>query len=412
MTAATTRSAYPRTVAELIPHARDLAQQLGTLPSRNQLMTTFKVGGPKAKALLAALAPAPAEPAGAEPEPAETSPAAEPAVPAPPLPAINPHDEMTWVGIARTPAAPIEHSAPALVTPEQPATTQEPNRPRRPVRPAAVMALLTSTATAITGGILTSRFGSLALESWPAAVTAAVAALAVLAVLAWSAGSVLGAVFSGRSSRDVSLDVASWVVAGVAGFLAAYGQVRFAEWAGVTGGERFLVPGILEPAVVVLLLLANRRVKRRRDGHPAKPIGKLLALAAVLGGFAVYTNVVHAGGRAGLVFGAATVVGLILWWVKLQDDAAPDMVDDEPRSKRLSRRTSRYRLLRWIILFGQTRRAWLISLDHSIADAEVGLDLARRWRRAYDEARDAKSSRRRARQHAAQQIDAYLLGQN
>ena len=58
----TTRSAYPASVDALIPHARDLAAELGRLPSRNQLKKTFRVGAPKARALLEALSPAPAQP--------------------------------------------------------------------------------------------------------------------------------------------------------------------------------------------------------------------------------------------------------------------------------------------------------------------------------------------------------------
>lgn len=76
MTATTTPSAYPKSVDELIPHARDLAAQLGEIPSRNLLMKTFKVGGPKAKALLAALTPdlaAPAAPTAVESVPVETA---------------------------------------------------------------------------------------------------------------------------------------------------------------------------------------------------------------------------------------------------------------------------------------------------------------------------------------------------
>jgi len=56
MTAPTpTRSAYPRTVEDLIPHARGLVADLGSVPSRNKLMKTFKVGSDKANALLEAL---------------------------------------------------------------------------------------------------------------------------------------------------------------------------------------------------------------------------------------------------------------------------------------------------------------------------------------------------------------------
>src|SRR5690242_20358519 len=71
-----TRSAYPRTVEDLIPHARDLADHLGEVPSRNKLMKTFKVGADKANALLAELTAAPAP----------TAPAEQPTAPADPMP--------------------------------------------------------------------------------------------------------------------------------------------------------------------------------------------------------------------------------------------------------------------------------------------------------------------------------------
>src|SRR4051812_23636326 len=60
----TTRSAYPRAVEDLIPHARTLAKDLGELPSRNKLMKTYRIGSDKAKAVLAQLttAPTPAAP--------------------------------------------------------------------------------------------------------------------------------------------------------------------------------------------------------------------------------------------------------------------------------------------------------------------------------------------------------------
>ncbi|MEV7624254.1 DUF2637 domain-containing protein [Actinoplanes sp. NPDC089786] len=316
----------------------------------------------------------------------------------------RPAPESTDPGPAGTSVATPE-PAPAAVA------TGTPGSVHRSPKPGALVALAVSVAAAAGGGVLAvSRLPLSVVQGWPWPLTlsAGLATVTILLMLTWSAGSVVGSLVTGRTARDLTLDLASWTVAGIAGFLAAYGQVKFAQWAGVTGTTRFMVPGILEPSVVVLLLLANRRVRRRLAGLPAKPIGKILTLAGLLGGFAVYTNVVHAGGRLGLVFGAATVVGLILWWVKLQDDAAPEVWDDAPQSKRLSRRTSRYRLLRWLILPGQTRRAWLISLDHSITDAEAGLDLARRWRRAYDEARKAKRSRRDARRAATAWIDEYL----
>ncbi|TDC94018.1 ABC transporter permease [Saccharopolyspora aridisoli] len=54
MTAA--KSAYPVPVDELLPQARDLATELGRTPSRNQLMTTLRIGAPKAREILERLA--------------------------------------------------------------------------------------------------------------------------------------------------------------------------------------------------------------------------------------------------------------------------------------------------------------------------------------------------------------------
>jgi hypothetical protein len=188
MTATTAPSAYPRTVDDLIPHARDLADRLGTLPSRNQLMKTFKVGGPKANALLAALTPTPTAPVEpppaddtpeAEPEPIAAEPVDEPAgrgwdsaeareaaredllrraarvddpeeaadlrgqaaelAPASPLalPPIDQADEMAWVGITRPPAEP---SAPEPTSVE-PVAEPAPKRRRPVVWPVLILCL-------------------------------------------------------------------------------------------------------------------------------------------------------------------------------------------------------------------------------------------------------------------------------
>jgi hypothetical protein len=107
----TVPSAYPRTVDELIPHARDLADRLGKIPSLNLLTKTFKIGDPKAKLLLAALAPESAAPTA--PEPIEPEPDTEPPVTPPPLPPIDPADEMAWVNTARPSADPADPADPA-----------------------------------------------------------------------------------------------------------------------------------------------------------------------------------------------------------------------------------------------------------------------------------------------------------
>jgi hypothetical protein len=54
------RTPYPVPVAELLPRARKLAADLGTVPSRNRLMAEFRIGAEKARTLLAELTAAPA----------------------------------------------------------------------------------------------------------------------------------------------------------------------------------------------------------------------------------------------------------------------------------------------------------------------------------------------------------------
>jgi hypothetical protein len=49
------RSVYPPSVERLLPRVRELAADLGATPSRNRIMTEFRVGAPKARAILAAL---------------------------------------------------------------------------------------------------------------------------------------------------------------------------------------------------------------------------------------------------------------------------------------------------------------------------------------------------------------------
>lgn len=48
-------SAYPPSVEGLLPRVREWVADLGSLPSRNRIMSEFRVGAPKANAILAAL---------------------------------------------------------------------------------------------------------------------------------------------------------------------------------------------------------------------------------------------------------------------------------------------------------------------------------------------------------------------
>lgn len=83
---APTLSAYPKPVDDLVPAARDLAAQLGTVPSRNRIKKELHVGGPKADAILAELTrtPPPAPPADNEPTPEPTDTRSDPTEPTPP----------------------------------------------------------------------------------------------------------------------------------------------------------------------------------------------------------------------------------------------------------------------------------------------------------------------------------------
>lgn len=55
MSVDTVRSAYPRSVEELLPLAQGWADELGDIPTRNQLMQRFRIGAPKAKEINEAL---------------------------------------------------------------------------------------------------------------------------------------------------------------------------------------------------------------------------------------------------------------------------------------------------------------------------------------------------------------------
>ncbi|MFI6254564.1 ABC transporter permease [Micromonospora zamorensis] len=87
---APTLSAFPRPVEDLIPAARDLADQLGEIPSRNRIKKELRVGGPKADAILAALARTDTPPADTEDttDPADTNP--DPIADLPPAPNVPP----------------------------------------------------------------------------------------------------------------------------------------------------------------------------------------------------------------------------------------------------------------------------------------------------------------------------------
>ncbi|MEU4676512.1 ABC transporter permease [Micromonospora sp. NPDC023737] len=124
---------YPQPIEELLPAARKLTDKLGAVPSRNRLMTEFRIGAPKATELRALLLPEPpaeppaprldyTEPIGPDPLPTPAAP--DSAAPVSPVPAPAPEI---------TPADPV-----AEVTPVSHPDTPTPPAPAKPPRPAVV----------------------------------------------------------------------------------------------------------------------------------------------------------------------------------------------------------------------------------------------------------------------------------
>ena len=133
---------YPQPVDELLPAARKLADELGTMPSRNRLMREFRIGAPKADELRTLLAgprrrptaePTPVDPwlyagpIGPDPLAAPVVPESAPLVEADPTPA---------------PVAPVVEPVEQVTAPGHPDTTAD-DKPRRraAVWPVVLLAL-------------------------------------------------------------------------------------------------------------------------------------------------------------------------------------------------------------------------------------------------------------------------------
>lgn len=177
---------------------------------------------------------------------------------------------------------------------------------------------------------------------------------------------------------NVFTQVSIWALSIVVTFLAATGQVDFAEWASITDWRKYLVPAGLELAAIVLLLVGYIRGLRGRSPLPCW-LG-----AAALGGFAVYTNVAHAGPRAGLLFGGFSAVALILWFVKL----AYQYQDHRERTGQGSPPTPNFGAL-WLL---NPRLAWrglLVAKRLQLSKVEPALQLAEVWIAVFDDAKRA-----------------------
>jgi hypothetical protein len=185
------------------------------------------------------------------------------------------------------------------------------------------------------------------------------------------------------------LSLSVWTLAGVATVLAASGQVQFARWAGLTDVRAYAVPAVLELVAVAFLLIGYRRA-RRGDSPSA-----LWLLAAGVGAFAIYTNIVHSGGRSGLVFGAASAITLILWFVKLRDDYR----HFQRHTGQATRPRPKLGAL-WLVAPRLASRAWVIAARRRISTVDHAVGYAEVWRAVYEDARTAKIRRRLARRTA------------
>ena len=188
----------------------------------------------------------------------------------------------------------------------------------------------------------------------------------------------------------VGLSGSVWALAGITTVLAASGQVEFARWAGITDLRAYAVPAVLELVAVAFLLIGYRRA--RRGDSPAA----LWLLAAVVGAFAVYTNVAHSGERAGLVFGAASALALILWFVKLRDDYR----QFQRHTGQATRPRPKLGAALWLVAPRLATRAWVIAARRRISTVDESVGYAEVWRAVYEDARTAGVRRRLARRTA------------
>jgi hypothetical protein len=184
------------------------------------------------------------------------------------------------------------------------------------------------------------------------------------------------------------VSVCVWVLAGVATVLAASGQIEFAHWVGITDLRAYAVPAVLELVAVAFLLLGYRRA--RRGDSPAA----LWLLATAIGAFAVYTNVTHSG-RAGLVFGAASAITLILWFVKLRDDYR----HYQRHTGQATQPRPKFGAL-WLVAPRLSARAWVIATRRRISTVDISVALAEVWLAVYEDSRNARIGRRLARRTA------------
>ncbi|MGA5306528.1 DUF2637 domain-containing protein [Micromonospora taraxaci] len=240
---------YPQPVDDLLPAAREIAEDLGEVPARNELMRRFRIGAPKAQELRARLL------AGGMQDAVETI-AESPTVRA----------DLRPVFVAPAGGSPnfVTPDAPAanFVTPQvarvghpgTPADRKQLLRVRWAVR--AVLAL--GVAASIAGNVLHARdeLISQVISAWsPLALLLTVELISRVPVY--------------RRHLAVARWIATAVIAGIAAWVSYWHMAAVASRYGETGGAQYLLPlsvdGLVVVASICLVELGGRIAAARQN---------------------------------------------------------------------------------------------------------------------------------------------------
>jgi hypothetical protein len=104
---------------------------------------------------------------------------------------------------------------------------------------------------------------------------------------------------------------------------------------------------------------------------------------------------VHTGGRSGLVFGAASAITMLLWFVKLRDDYR----HFQRKTGQATRPRPKLGVL-WLVAPRLSTRAWVLAARRRISTVDEAVGYAEVWRAVYEDTRAARVRRRLSRRTA------------
>jgi hypothetical protein len=103
----------------------------------------------------------------------------------------------------------------------------------------------------------------------------------------------------------------------------------------------------------------------------------------------------RASGRAGLVYGAASAITLILWFVKLRDDYR----HFQRHTGQVTKPRPKFGAL-WLVAPRLSARAWVVAARRSVSTVDESVAYAEVWRAVYEDSRKARVRRGLARRTA------------